>query len=480
MFRRLIWSCLVCTAIMAAHSCTFARADVWPVHTANAPITSLALSGDLKTLLFGVPNEVKHIDLNSPFLLEWSAGKLSLASPDRRLPITTVASHSQGMHVLLAKGVIRIQADQPIYSHGARISEQHDINLAKGIAGPNQENLEIAVSSLATNGENRIFVGGSVVSAEDLNFDAPRNPNLPKQYGVWELWRDPIETTVWRVMPLATGSKRPMLLSSKSGKVVLVDDPCAPFQILPGGEEALAAQLFRPVFPAAITPFGLDKVTAATVEADGTVLLSESTNQKVWRLAKDGIGLFQLPIDQLLADKRENSSVVFNLAPGAIAAAPDGGFFMSIGATIYFSAPNDELENKLTKLISEIERLTGTNHASAIELRLEELSELAMNSNGMTKVRAIIARQTLKSRLAGAARRDSSSSAFETLTALTPRKLSDRDRRNSANATSSSGGRRGSSADSQNAEADTGMNGIQRERAPQKKEKRSRGCCFGL
>lgn len=352
-------------------------------------------------LIIGKPRGLKWADLSRPIIHPFV---LSLYGGSNHYYANELSGTLEGFKNLatFGNGDIATLSGSTVYVWREQENSWCSLNARKTIHFGNGssiidaagDDIRIAPLSIATSADNTILISGFQIN-DAQNPDA----NAPNKYKVWELWQDAVDQ--WRATALATGSRQAILLSSKTQPNLLVHDPADPYQLLPEGKGKLAFFAFAPTLPSDVAPFNFANISAIDRDHDGTILLGENVNRRVWRLGVDGKTLTQLAGHAGPRDERKTNPLEFALSPSSVAAAPGGAFFVVDDPNIHFVGPNDSLETELSVLVSEAEEFARKGDFSQAATRLAKLQALWNGETvGMRQLRARIAHETLKTRIA--------------------------------------------------------------------------------
>lgn len=393
---------LACTLALMIATTHSSLANVWLAFpTGNelwkegARANGIALAPDQRSLVVSWANRIARLEFA---VRPVSSTEFSKYRNDSSLDVGThgIGVLANNQIVTLTGSVIQLDG---LYGPGLFYNLPHsDIDTNKtSFIGPINDTIWITPLSLAFNDSESIFVASMRRAAAQQ--DAKEKEEVSDQstkYCVWELWRDAINR--WHATPLAFGSVRPKLVSTRTNSIVLLEDPQNKYELSSEGKQKLDLQPFAPVFSNGAMPFDRNAMVGVAQEVDRSVVISESTNQRVWKLAFDGRSSVPLAGADTSRDKRQKNPLAFNLNAGPIATAPGGGFFVVDGSDIRFVGPNDTFEKRLASLVTEAEEFATTGAFEEAHARTAELQKLQQRT-GMRGTRATIALTTLRDRL---------------------------------------------------------------------------------
>lgn len=370
-----------------------AQANIWKVWLpGDRPIKSIAFVPAQSALIIGGENYIMRDQLSAPFGLGHAVRNESRKSG------CGVFTH----HGLLANGQLASLNAQGITLRAIPTEKQAFAELkpqslylrTTTLIGPSGEGIVIEPLALATNNSNSMFILG-------LDANDPDNKEADiKTYRVWELFKDNIDR--WHATPLATsvGRTAPIIISTTRQSIVLLRHPSDPYSVSDAGKQRVEIRSFNPSSDANIKPFTLKDVTGAGIDQDGTILLSDPVNARVWRLSIDGETLTAVAGSSRVADERQTDPLSFKLNPGSIATAPyDGGFFVADQFDVYFVGPNDDFETELAAFVTEIEGLAEESRFCEAHDKMVRLLQLGREGYDMPRTRANLAILAISNRL---------------------------------------------------------------------------------
>lgn len=391
--RRRVGILLVTVSIWVASFESSAHANIWFVD--SSPDTrSLAYMPASQRLIIGSSGGLSGVALIDSLNHDISVWRLplylNLSVNDRTGQLgelKSLATFASGEIVTLLGSTVYVWKDNGVY---AQVLYSIPLGLRNRVIDSTGADVRIAPLSIVTNGDHILISGYQINDLQN------RDSSAPKKYSVWELWYDGVDEC--RVTTLATGPAEPILLSANSSQPnLLVHQSEHTFQLQPEAKGKLSLVAFAPTIPTDVAAFEFANITSMDRFDDGTILLTENVNNRVWRLGVDAKTLTALAGCAGARDTRKTNPLEFVLAPSAVAAASDGAFFVFDGPNIRFVGPNDQLEDQLSVLFFEADGFARSFDYAQGSERLVKLQALCGDgSGGMRQVRARIALNALK------------------------------------------------------------------------------------